>query len=92
MRFPKTDTTRLIAETVGRHKARSPMEHPDGSVKARHLEKGLVSLHLHPYTDATRPSAVTAGAGAVIYNSTDGGLNVSDGTNWRGPEGGWVNT
>ncbi len=44
------------------------------------------------YTDASRPSASTAGAGAFIFNSDDGGLNVSDGSNWRAPSGGWVNT
>lgn len=49
MRFPKTEITRLIADALGRHKARSPIDHPDGSVKARHLgddvpEVGAVSI------------------------------------------------
>ena len=44
------------------------------------------------FTDATRPTPAAAGAGHVIFNSDDGGLNVSDGTNWRAPSGGWVNT
>lgn len=38
-------------------------------------------------TDANRGSAATAGAGAVIYNSTDGKLNVSNGTDWTLPDG-----
>ena len=42
-------------------------------------------MKLFVYSDATRPSASTAAAGAVIYNSTDSGLNISDGTNWRSP-------
>ncbi len=44
------------------------------------------------FTDASRPTPSAAGAGHVIFNSSDGGLNVSDGTNWRAPSGGWVNT
>jgi len=47
---------------------------------------------LRARTDANRPSASDAGAGGIIYNSDDGGLNVSDGSNWRAPSGGWVNT
>ena len=44
------------------------------------------------FTDASRPTPSAAGAGHVIFNSSDGGLNISDGTNWRAPSGGWVNT
>jgi len=44
------------------------------------------------FTDATRPTPASAGSGAVIYNTDDGGLNLSDGSNWRAPSGGWVNT
>lgn len=44
------------------------------------------------YTNAGRPTASSAGAGAMIYNSDDNGLNISDGTNWYGPSGGWVTT
>jgi len=55
--------------------------------------QGIIDhLTFKTYTDATRPSAVTLGAGAVINNSDDGGLNVSNGSVWREPEGGWVNT
>ena len=91
MRFSLTEVTRLIGEALGRHKARSPMEHPDGSVKARHL--GVLDyITLTAYTDATRPAASSVPAGTVIYNSDDGGINVSDGTNWKGPSGGWVTT
>ena len=38
---------------------------------------------LQTYSDATRPAAGVAGR--VIYNSTDSGLNVDDGANWRSP-------
>jgi len=41
-------------------------------------------------TDGTRGTA--GAAGRVIYNSTDGGLNVDNGSSWRAPSGGWVNT
>lgn len=44
------------------------------------------------YTNATRPAANTVTAGGIIYNSDDAGLNISDGANWRGPNGGWANT
>lgn len=49
-------------------------------------------LSITVYTDTTRPAATSVPVGTVIYNSTDGGLNVSDGTSWRGPNGGWANT
>jgi hypothetical protein len=35
------------------------------------------------YTDGTRPSASSVGAGTMIYNSGDNAPNFSDGTNWR---------
>ena len=50
MRFPKTDITRLIAEALRSHKSRSPIDHPDRSVKARHLEEGLGTLSEHGNT------------------------------------------
>jgi hypothetical protein len=37
------------------------------------------------FTDATRPTAGVAGR--VIYNSTDGNLNIDNGTNWILPNG-----
>lgn len=37
------------------------------------------------YSDGTRPSAGTAGR--VIFNTTDGNLNIDDGTNWILPDG-----
>jgi len=37
------------------------------------------------YTDATRPSAGTAGR--IIFNSDDGQLNIDNGTNWTLPDG-----
>jgi len=46
------------------------------------------------FTDCSRPCPMCVTAGTYIFNTTDGGLNVSDGTNWRGPSacGGWANT
>ena len=78
-----------LEEMLRRHCQR---DHGPRSVGASELKKGLESITLQVYTDATRPAAATAGAGAVIYNSTDNGLNVSDGTNWRAPNGGWAVT
>lgn len=43
------------------------------------------TLLLNVYTDATRPAAGTAGR--IIFNSTDGNLNIDDGTNWKLPDG-----
>ncbi len=45
------------------------------------------AVRLKTYTDATRPSASTVGAGAMIFNSDDNFPNVSDGTNWRDMNG-----
>ncbi|MFC1586161.1 hypothetical protein ACFL5V_11480 [Fibrobacterota bacterium] len=42
-------------------------------------------LRLKVYSDATRGSAGTAGR--VIFNSTDGNLNIDDGMNWILPDG-----
>ena len=39
------------------------------------------------YDNTTRPDAAVAGAGAVIYNSDDLTLNVSDGSDWRDMSG-----
>jgi len=44
------------------------------------------------HTNAGRPTASSAGVGAMIYNTDDKGLNLSDGTDWYGPSGGWVIT
>ena len=44
-------------------------------------------LQATTYTDANRPSAASVPAGTVIFNSDDAGLNVSDGTDWRVPDG-----
>lgn len=84
MRLPITEIRRLIDAALRRHASQNPIDHAAGSVHASHLAL-LDSIKLRIYTDATRPSASTLGAGAVIYNSTDNGLNVSDGTNWRSP-------
>ena len=42
-------------------------------------------MHFPVKSDANRPSAGTAGR--VIFNSTDGNLNIDDGTNWILPDG-----
>jgi hypothetical protein len=89
MRLPFTDISRLIREALGIHSRKSPLDHPAGSIRDYHFGK---ALPLPRYTDATRPSAAEVGAGAAIYNSDDYGINVSDGTDWRAPSGGWVVT
>jgi len=43
----------------------------------------LVAHKFASFSDGTRPSASTAGAGAVFYSTTDGFLLYSDGTNWK---------
>ena len=40
-------------------------------------------LKATPFTDATRPDPTSVDAGTIIFNSDDGDLNVSDGTNWK---------
>jgi hypothetical protein len=92
MRLPITEFTRLIASALGRHASQSPMDHGDAAVQARLVR--MKYLPLRSYTDTTRPDPGDVPAGAVIYNADDGGINVSDGTNWRGPAsgGGWGNT
>ena len=77
--------TQRIEEALRRHEAQ---KHGAGAIRSWMLS----NLVLKSYTGATRPSAVELGAGAVIYNATDSGPNVSDGTNWRAPSGGWVVT
>jgi len=71
-----------IDDKLNAHRSRSPIDHTPRGV-------------MPPvYSDATRPSAASVGAGYVIYNSSDNGLNVSDGTNWRMPGSAtaWVTT
>lgn len=63
--------------------------HGAASIKSWHFGQAVFPP---TYTDATRPSASSVSAGAVIYNSTDNGLNVSDGSDWRAPNGGWAVT
>lgn len=50
----------------------------------------LPGVRLPTVTDGTRGAA--GNAGRIIYNSSDGGLNVDNGSAWRAPSGGWVNT
>jgi len=40
-------------------------------------------IRLKDFSDATRPTAATAGAGGIIWSSTDTVPIYSDGTNWR---------
>ena len=51
------------------------------------LETGIETQGMiaRSYTDATRPSA--GNAGLIIFNTSDGQLNVDDGTNWTLPDG-----
>lgn len=44
-------------------------------------------IKLASYTTAGRPSAATAGAGAVVWNTSTNKPNYSDGTNWRDAAG-----
>lgn len=91
MRLPITEISRLISNAIARHASQTELPHAARSVKVRHL--GILdSISLKIYTDTTRPAATSLPAGTVIYNSTDSGLNVTDGTNWRAPSGGWVVT
>lgn len=50
------------------------------SLKATNLP-----LQVEAYSDATRPASGTAGR--VIFNTTDGNLNIDNGTNWILPDG-----
>lgn len=56
-----------------------------GSTARRFQQAHVGTLHLSVFTDATRPAAGTAGR--VIFNSTDGNLNIDNGTNWVLPNG-----
>jgi hypothetical protein len=40
-----------------------------------------------PRDNTSRGSAAVAGQGAIIFNTQDNTLNVSDGTNWRDMSG-----
>ena len=40
-------------------------------------------IRLKDFSDTTRPTATTAGAGGIIYSTTDNVPIYSDGTNWR---------
>lgn len=86
--MPETDPL-----DIGRRiqEARKGVGIPSGSIKSHHFGRAVM---VPAYTDATRPTAASVGAGATIYNSDDNGLNVSDGANWRmpGADGGWVVT
>jgi len=42
-------------------------------------------LFARTYTDTSRPAAGVIGK--IIFNSTDGQLNIDDGTNWTLPDG-----
>ena len=42
-------------------------------------------LTIGVYNDGSRPAAGTAGR--MIFNTTDGNLNIDDGTNWILPDG-----
>ena len=44
-------------------------------------------LGFKSYTDTNRPTASDQEAGTAIWNSDDGKLNISDGTDWTLPDG-----
>ena len=83
MRLPITEIGRLFDTALRRHTSQSPMDHGAAAVQAKLAS--LAYLPFKSYTDATRPAATSVPAGTVIYNSTDSGLNVSDGAEWRSP-------
>jgi hypothetical protein len=83
MRLPITEIGRLIDTALRRHAGKSPMDHGAAAVQAKLAS--LAYLPLPVYTDATRPAATSVPAGSVIYNSTDSGLNVSNGADWMSP-------
>jgi len=45
----------------------------------------LITMTMGVFADGNRPAAGTAGR--VIFNTTDGNLNIDDGTNWILPDG-----
>ena len=55
------------------------------AIKINGPDESVSELKLKVYTDATRPTPGTAGR--IIYNSTDGNLNIDNGTNWILPDG-----
>lgn len=56
-------------------------------LSVRNLERfnSDADLVVQSYTDGTRPVAGTAGR--IIFNTTDGQLNIDNGTNWTLPDG-----
>lgn len=63
---------------------------PDGTEELAVVQSGatkavtIAQLRLMPsYATGSRPAAATAGAGAVIYDSTLGKPIYSNGTNWK---------
>jgi len=78
---------------IGQRISEAIRQHRAGHHGAKSVKPWMLSAVVLPsYTDATRPSASSVDPGTVIYNSDDHGLNVSDGTSWRAPSGGWVVT
>ena len=67
----------------------SPDQHSfrvDGSDKLVIQDDVIITLRafrLASFSDASRPAAGTAGAGAIIWSTTDNVPIYSDGTNWR---------
>ena len=55
------------------------------AIKIDGPDESVSELKLKVYTDATRPTPGTTGR--IIYNSTDGNLNIDNGTNWILPDG-----
>ena len=57
-----------------------------GSMRVGQVANAGSFLRLPRNNDANRPSAAV-GAGCVFFNTDDGNLNISDGTNWLLPDG-----
>lgn len=55
------------------------------SIHPHFLSQALGPTQLYVTDDAGRPSAGTAGR--IFFNTTDGQLNIDDGTNWTLPDG-----
>ena len=67
---------RAPAATVGGHVV-APVVVPPGSPPP------YLGLKLRDYTNGNRPTPAFAGKSAIINNTDDGALNISDGVKWR---------
>lgn len=60
--------------------------HPDLTIELQALQRRLAALEqaqaVHQYSTATRPAASTC-KGAIVFNTTTGKHEGSDGTSWN---------